>query len=229
MLYFLPFSLFIFSKDYLVQAESHKSPFKKDISRAKISGIAGNCPRSEWRQGNTESSLDIFPLRLSLFLRVLNKLMTPGLLSESWLPIFLSVRIALCLSGSFFTFLFKHHKIPDNILSLSFLIFERVSGRCLTVAFRADLAIHVGIEDRCKTGFLVRLTIHCGLEMASAVSHLRLYSWARLTYPPRSWKSRLARKGTWMGLSDFLSYTSQWSKHPERRERRLREILEILK
>lgn len=46
MLYFLPFFIFRFSKEYLVQAESHRSHFEKDISSIKISGIAGMCPSS---------------------------------------------------------------------------------------------------------------------------------------------------------------------------------------
>lgn len=133
MLYFLPFSSFIFLKNILPRQNPADHTLRRGISRYQ--GLLG-CPPAQGQHINDRvatrkhrANVRLFATQPSLILfpRVLNKLMTPGLLSESWLPIFLSIRFALCLSRSFFTFLFKHHKISANISSLSLLIFELIS------------------------------------------------------------------------------------------------------
>lgn len=114
--------------------------------------------------------------------------MSPGLWNQTWLSIFLSIRVALCLSSSSFTFLVKYHKDPDNIISLNAPIFEhmwwaRPSACCVIQWIQTQLQ---EFHRETKLALLVSLVREHGLETASPVGHLRVNSWVRQTYPPRA-------------------------------------------
>lgn len=108
--------------------------------------------------------------------------------NQTWLSIFLSIRVALCLSNSSFTFLVKYHKDPDNIISLNAPVFEhmwwaRPSAGCGIQRIQTQL---LEFHRETKLALLVSLVREHGLETASPVGHLRVNSWVRQTYPPRA-------------------------------------------